>query len=125
MADDFMLSDEEIEVSHGSGPPPGAYSGRFDGIFTTTSDQYGPGWKFVWTVENATYAGVQATRITGAKATASNAAGKLIAGLTGGNVAGGQRLKWRDAIGRKFLIVVEATPSGKGTRVVSCVPVAQ
>lgn len=129
MAADDWLMDDEIEVSHGSGPPPGAYHADFDGIMPSkdddpNSEKYGPSWKFVWTVAQGPQAGVQATRITGTKPTAGNAAGKLLAGLCGGSVAGGQRLKWRDAIGKRFLIVVEATQSGKGTRVVSCVPLS-
>jgi hypothetical protein len=127
MAPDDWLMDDEIEISHGSGPPPGAYACTFDGIQPSKADdpnleKYGPSWKFVWTVADGPHKGIQATRITGTKPTAGNACGKLLAGLAGGAVAGGQRMRWRDAIGKKFLVVVEPTASGKGTRVTSCVP---
>jgi hypothetical protein len=117
--DDFML--DEIEIGFGGGPPAGAYEAEFLGVKRTAHPEFGDGFRFEWRVTGGPQAGAIAARTTNAKPTAGNAAGKMIAALTGATLAGGQKASLSSAIGRTFLIVCEATPSGKGSKVVSVV----
>ena len=45
----------------------------------------------------------------------------MIASITGATLAGGQKASLSGAVGRVFLIVCEATPSGKGSKVANVV----
>jgi hypothetical protein len=119
MADDFMLDD--IEIGFGSGPPPGAYRATFQGVKRTEHEEYGAGLRFEWTVLDGPQAGAVAAVTTGAKPTAANKAGRLIAALTGAALVGGQKASLSACVGKTYLVVVEATPSGKGSRVASVV----
>jgi hypothetical protein len=120
MADDcFML--DEIEIGFGGGPPAGAYEAEFLGVKRTEHPEYGSGFRFEWRVSGGPHAGAIAARTTNAKPTAGNAAGKMIASLTGATLTGGAKASLSSAVGKTFLIVCEATPSGKGTKVVSVV----
>jgi hypothetical protein len=119
MADDFMLDD--IEIGFGGGPPAGAYEAEFLGVKRTEHAEYGDGFRFEWRVVGGPHAGAIAARTTNAKPTAGNAAGKMIASLTGATLTGGAKASLSSATGRLFLVVCEATPSGKGSKVVSVV----
>jgi hypothetical protein len=112
----------EFDVSHGGGPPPGNYKARFVGVEQTTHEEYGPGLRWSWEVSDGPQAGVIATRTTSPKPTTGNAAGKLIAAMTGATLAGGQKASVRDCVGKAFLISVTATKSGTGTRVETAMP---
>jgi hypothetical protein len=105
----------EFEVSQGGGPPPGNYKARFAGVEQTTHEEYGDGLRWKWE-------GVIATRTTSPKPTTGNAAGKLIAAMTGMTLAGGQKASVRDCVGKLFLVSVQSTKSGSGTRVETAMP---
>ena len=112
----------EFEISQGGGPPPGNYKASFEGVEQTTHDEYGEGLRWNWKVVDGPQAGVIASRTTSPKATTGNACGKLISAMTGTTLAGGQKTSIRDCIGRTFLISVQATKSGTGTRVETAMP---
>lgn len=117
MADVF-----EFEVSQGGGPPAGNYRATFEGVEQTTHEEYGDGLRWKWKVVDGPQAGVVATRTTSPKPTTGNAAGRLLATMTGTTLAGGQKASVRDCIGKVFLIAVQATKSGTGTRVETAMP---
>jgi hypothetical protein len=112
----------EFEVSQGGGPPAGNYKAHFVGVEQTTHEEYGDGLRWKWKVADGPQSGVIASRTTSPKPTTGNAAGKLIAAMTGATLAGGQKASVRDCVGKLFLISVAATKSGSGTRVESAIP---
>jgi hypothetical protein len=116
------MSIVEFEISQGGGPPAGNYKARFVGVEQTTHEEYGDGLRWKWEVVDGPQAGVIATRTTSPKPTTGNAAGKLIAAMTGATLAGGQKASVRDCVGKTFLISVQATKSGTGTRVETAIP---
>jgi hypothetical protein len=117
--DDFML--DEIEIVYGGGPPPGAYRAAFEGVRRTEHEEYGPGLRFEFRVLDGPQTGAIAARTTSAKPSPSNAAGKLIASITGAALVGGQKASLSSVVGRTFLIVVEAGTNGKGSKVANVV----
>jgi hypothetical protein len=117
--DDFLL--DEIEIVYGSGPPPGAYRAAFEGVRRTEHEEYGPGLRFEFRVLDGPQTGAIAARTTSAKPSPSNAAGKLIASITGAALVGGQKASLSSVVGRTFLIVVEAGTNGKGSKVANVV----
>lgn len=119
MSDDFML--DEIEIGFGAGPPPAAYRCSFEGVKRTSHPEYGEGLRFEWKVLDGPHAGAIAARTTSAKPSPSNGAGKLIAALTGTAIAGGQKASLAACRGKTYLVVVEAGPNGKGSRVATVV----
>lgn len=121
MSDDFMMLDE-IEIGYGGGPPPGAYRAEFLGVKKTEHEEYGPGLRFEFKVLDGPQAGAIAARTTSAKPSPSNAAGKLIASITGAALVGGQKASLSSAVGKAFLVVVEAGTNGKGSKVANVVP---
>jgi hypothetical protein len=120
MSDDFMI--DEIEVSFGGGPPPGAYRAEFLGARRTEHIEFGSGFRFEFRVLDGPQAGAIAARTTSAKPSPGNAAGKFIGSIIGSPLAGGQKASLSGAVGKTFLIVCEATPSGKGSKVANVVP---
>jgi hypothetical protein len=120
MSDDFMLLDE-IEIGFGGGPPPGAYKAEFLGVRKTEHPEFGAGLRFEFKVLDGVQAGAIAARTTSAKPSPGNAAGKFIGSIIGTPLAGGQKASLSGAVGKTFLIVCEATPSGKGSRVANVV----
>jgi hypothetical protein len=112
----------EFEVSQGGGPPAGNYKAEFVGVEQTSHEEYGDGLRWKWKVVDGPQAGVIASRTTSPKPTTGNAAGKLIAAMTGATLAGGQKASVRDCVGKCFLIQVAATKSGSGTRVETAIP---
>lgn len=119
MSDDFML--DEIEIGYGGGPPAGAYRASFEGVKRTEHPEYGPGLRFEWKVLDGPHAGAIAARTTSAKPSPGNAAGKLIASITGAALVGGQKASLSSAVGKPFLVVVETGTNGKGSRVANVV----
>ncbi|MFM9057536.1 MAG: hypothetical protein ACKOSQ_00140 [Planctomycetaceae bacterium] len=112
----------EFEISQGGGPPAGNYRATFEGVEQTTHEEYGAGLRWKWKVVDGPQAGVIASRTTAPKPTTGNAAGKLIAAMTGATLAGGQKASVRDCVGKTFLISVMPTKSGSGTRVETAIP---
>ena len=111
----------DFEVAQGGGPPVGNYKTVFRGCEQTSHEEYGPGLRWKWEVAEGPQAGVIASRITSPSPTTGNAAGKLIAAMTGQTLASGQNVSVRDCVGKPFMISVQATKSG-GTRVETAMP---
>ena len=112
----------EFEVSQGGGPPAGNYKASFVGVEKVTHEEYGDGLRWQWKVIDGPQAGEIASRTTSPKPTTGNAAGKLLAAMTGTTLASGQKASIRDCIGKTFLISVMTTKSGNGTRVETAMP---
>jgi hypothetical protein len=105
-----------------SGAPVGHHSATFaDAYEMPASDNgYGPAMKLVWTLDD----GQEATRICPIQPTAKNATGKLLTGLLGRQLEPNSDWDITPCIGQRYLIVVEMSESGNGTRVTSCHRVA-
>lgn len=111
----------EFEVSTGGGPPAGNYKAKFVGVEKTTHEEYGDGLRWSWEVIDGPQKGAIASRTTSPKPTTGNAAGKLLAAMTGATLAGGSKVSLADCVGKTFLIAVAPTKSG-GTRVETAMP---
>ena len=101
-----------------AGAPVGHHSATFTDAFEMppSDNGYGPAMKLVWTLED----GSEATRICSLQPTARNATGKLLAGLLGRQLEPNSDWDIGPCIGQKYLVVVEMSESGNGTRVTSC-----
>jgi len=105
-----------------AGAPVGNHVAAFSDAFEMpdTGNGDGPAMKLVWTLDD----GQEATRICPLVPTARNATGKLLAGLLGRQLEPNADWDITSCIGQRYLIVVELSESGAGTRVVSCHKVA-
>ncbi|NLX95982.1 MAG: hypothetical protein GXY83_07385 [Rhodopirellula sp.] len=111
----------QFEVNAGGGPPAGFYRAKFVDVEPTTHDEFGDGLKFVWEVVAGDHKGEQATRITSAKPTPKNAAGRMLSGLTGKTLAPKAKIDLAPCVGRIYLVQVSETSSGS-TRVETVMP---
>lgn len=119
-----MSPNLQFEVSVGGGcVPAGFYRAKFVGVEPTEHEEYGAGLKFVWEVVVGEHAGQQATRITSDKPTPKNAAGRMLAGLTGVTLKPGFKIDLAPCVGKEFLLQVEETQQGS-TRVSTVMPAA-
>jgi len=105
-----------------AGAPAGQHAATFTDAFEMpdTGNGFGPAMKLVWTLDD----GQEATRICPLQPTARNASGKLLAGLLGRQLEPNSDWDITSCIGQRYLIVVEMSESGNGTRVTSCFKVA-
>lgn len=101
-----------------AGAPVGHHPSTFTDAFEMpeSDNGYGPAMKLVWTLDD----GQEATRICPLVPTARNATGKLLAGLLGRQLEPNADWDITGCIGQRYLIVVEMSESGNGTRVTSC-----
>jgi hypothetical protein len=99
------------------GVPPGSYVADFKALEQKDS-QFGPG--LLWTLEVASgpHAGAKATGMTGTKPSPANKCGKFLAGIMGRMPAVGETVDVTPFIGKRYLIVVEATEKG-GSKITS------
>jgi hypothetical protein len=111
-----------FEVSAGAGVPAGFYKAVFENVEQTTHDEYGDGLKFVWKVIDGPQTGGLATRITSPKLSPKNAAGRMIAGISGKSLVPGEKIDLTPFVGRTCLLQVEAVANGNGSRVSSVIP---
>jgi hypothetical protein len=110
-----------FDVKDTTNPPPGMYKARFLGVEQITHETYGEGALFTWEIVDGDHAGKIAGRVSSPLATTSNATGKMIAGLIGGQFKPGQ-VSLEGCVGRSYLIQVGYGQDGKKTRVDSCMP---
>jgi len=73
-------------------------------------------------VRDGEHKGEQATRITSNSPTPKNAAGRMLSGITGETLAPGKRVDLDPFVGREYLLQVEATANGAGTRISTVMP---
>jgi hypothetical protein len=118
MSDDFM---DTIEIGHGGGPPPGAYESEYRGVKRTEHPEYGGGLRHEFLVVGGAHDKAIAAVTTSDKPTPTNKAGRVIASITGASLVGGQKASLSACVGRRYLIVCEPTPNGKGSKVSSIV----
>lgn len=105
---------DEVEIGFG-GLAVGTYRSKLAAVTKETSS-YGEALKFAFEVTEGPAAGQRGSRMVSGKPTAGNNAGKFITMLTGNSVAGGQKVRLSECIGRAFVIEVVETKNG-GTRI--------
>jgi len=113
-----------MTMTDSSGPPPGIYTGEFTEVKQTVSEQYGPGVCLTFTVDAGEHKGTKVSRTAKPSPTAKNSMGRLLAGLMGRQLKSGESVNLQEYIGRRFTLVVGASPSGTSTRVESLMPVS-
>lgn len=101
----------QIEAG-GSTVPAGAFRAKFVDVEETEHEEYGAGLRFVFEVIGGDHNGEVATRITSDRPTPKNAAGRMIAGLTGQGLTPGQAVDLASHVGEEYLIQVEETKNG-------------
>ena len=112
----------QFEITQGGGPPRGLYRGKFLAVEATEHSEYGEGLKFVFEVAGGEHAGEIATRITSPSPTTKNACGRMIAGISGEPLAVGAKVDLSPHVGEEFLLQIDDTQSGNGTRITSVMP---
>ena len=112
----------QFAIKQGGGPPAGFYKGTFRNVEITEHEEFGPGLKFIFEVSEGEHKGEQATRITGDSPTPKNSAGRMISGISGEMLTPGKVVDLAPFVGREFLIQVEDTKGGNGTRIATVMP---
>ena len=113
-----------FEIKAGSGVPAGFYRAKFETVEETLHDEYGAGLKFVFKVVDGEQKDGMATRITSPAPTPKNAAGRMIAGITGTALVPGAKIDLAPYVGKTYLLQVEAVANGNGTRIGTIMPEA-
>ena len=96
--------------------PIGSYKAVFEGVETTTHEEYGDGLKWAFRVADGQHAGRECYRITKCEPTPKNSCGRLLAALSGASAKDGLEIDPDDFVGRPYLIIIAETQSGS-TRV--------
>jgi len=112
----------QFEVKAGGGPPAGFYRAKFLAVEPTEHEEYGQSVKVVFEVSDGEHKGEQATRTTSASPTPKNAAGRMLAGITGLSLTPGAKIDLAAFVGKEYLLQVEATADGAGTRIATVMP---
>ncbi|NQU20607.1 MAG: hypothetical protein HQ567_04940 [Candidatus Nealsonbacteria bacterium] len=102
--------------------PIGAYTCTFDGIEEVDHPEYGPGWKWIFSVIGGEHEGRPCYRTTKDEPTPKNSCGRFLAALSGSTPADDLEVDTDDFLGHSYMCMVEASPSGEGTRIGSFVP---
>ena len=112
-----------LEMSAGSGPPVGWYRAKLLGLTKTSHPEYGDGCQFRFeVVAPPEHAGKIATRTGKTTPTATNVTGKFLAALLGRTLNVGEKVSLQSILGKTFLVQVEQSPRGQGTRVAAIAP---
>ena len=101
----------QIEAG-GSTVPAGAFRATFVDVEPTEHEEFGAGLRFIFKVVGGGHYGEDATRITSDRPTPKNAAGRMIAGITGSGLTPGMQVDLVSHVGKEFLIQVEETKNG-------------
>ena len=100
----------QFEIGQGGcSLPEGVFKARFVDVEPTIHDEYGDGLKFVFEVTDGDRIGELGTRITSAKPTPKNAAGRIIAGIVGESLKAGKTVSLEPFVGKEYLIQIELT----------------
>jgi hypothetical protein len=102
------------------GVPAGAYLGEFAG-WEMCENEHGKGVKWRWTITSGEHTGRVASRITGSRPSPKNACGRILNALAGRELKDGESFDPGTCVGRKYMVVVQTTPSG-ATRVETVAP---
>jgi hypothetical protein len=111
-----------FSIKAGGGPPAGFYKATFKTVEATEHEEFGAGLKFVFEVADGDHKGEQATRITSAEPTPKNAGGRMISGITGETLTPGKNVDVAPFVGKEYLLQVEDTKNGNGTRISTVMP---
>ena len=104
-----------------SGAPAGAYTAVFAGVEPKeATGEMGPGYTWRWRIATGAHTGKSVQRITGQSPSPSNACGRILSAIAGKTLGEGEDFRLEDYIGKSYMVVVQATPSG-GTRVETAV----
>ena len=98
---------------------PGTYHARLLGVTETQHDEYGPGARWDFEIDQGEHAGTTVSRTTQHVATQQNACGRfceMVSGLPLKAAVKHSSDQWNGSSGR---IVVESSPTGDGVRVKS------
>lgn len=117
----MSISMLDMTVAESSGPPAGLYRAEFQGVTQTTHAEYGDGALFTWKLIEGEHKGKIAARTCKPVPSAKNVTGKLVAGLVGGQLSGGQKVSLASCVGKVYTIVVGLAQNGTSTRVESCI----
>jgi len=90
----------------------GTYLARFLGVEDTNHVEYGPGVRFVFEILEGLAAGRRVSRVTSTRPTPHNSAGRILAGLVGRHLAGGELVDVDVYVGMTYRIDVESTAAG-------------
>ena len=115
----------QFDIGSGSSVPAGFYRAIFEGVAETEPHaEFGRGVKFSFKVTGGEHDGASVTSICGIEKppTPKNRLGRTLGGLLGSPVVPGARIDAAQYVGRAYMIMVEAAPSGTGTRVSTIVP---
>jgi hypothetical protein len=114
----------QFKIESGS-VPAGNYRAKFLGVEeqpANVAKNYAAGLRWKWEILDGPQAKQVASRITGKSPTPANGCGKVISGLLGQPLTPGLAVDLGGCVGKTYLIVVQASPSGTGTRVEVCMP---
>lgn len=94
-----------------SGPPPGEYVARFDGVNSTNDPKWGAGAQFCATVLEGDQAGSESKRTGKPQPTSGNITGRLIVGLRGGKpFQPREEVSFANYVGKRYKILVSQHP---------------
>lgn len=112
----------KLKVSR-SDVPKGNYIAKFVGVepFQAKDQQYGPGLKWKWQIDQGQHAGQVASRVTGDSPSPKNSCGAILSGLVGKALQADEEIEPDQCVGRSYLIIVAESKNG-GTRVESVSP---
>jgi hypothetical protein len=99
-----------LKVSAG-GVPVGSYVAPFKGVETTTNE-YGDGLRWWFEIPAGPHAGCKVGRITANRPTLKNSCGKMLAGITGKQLATDLEVDLTAYIGKMYLLIVAEGKNG-------------
>ncbi len=119
----FIIENEKQKAS----VPAGAYPAKFLGYKATTTKS-GDALLWEWTITSGSEAGKIASAFTNPPSetppTVSNALGKILAGLAGRSLTGGDIFDPETCVGKAYTVVVAPGPKGGAACVRTVVPTA-
>jgi len=99
----------------GGGPPAGNYVATFSGVDEVPANKekgFGPGLRWKFKIAGGPQEGVSASRVTSCDVRSTTVGGRLLSGLLGRGLQIGEQIDPDVFIGRKYMVVVAAGPSG-------------
>lgn len=113
----FRMGESKFDV------PQGTYRAKFLGVEESEHPEFGAGYKWQFEVVDQTvYRGKIAGRSTSKEPSLKNACGRMLQGLTGGQLAVAQEVDIEQFVGRVYTILVGPNSTGNGTRIETVLP---
>ncbi len=114
-----------MEVKGRISIPANQYQAEFVSVEETEHQEYGAGLIWAFMVIGGKYDGQLASRTTGDIASALNSCGRMFKAVAGYAWHPEKASDTEPFVGKRFHIIVEDAPSGKGTRVASAIAVPE